>query len=132
LTASSAEISDSATKVDKIVKAEVGDWRMPIVTYLKDPGHGADRNIQCLAFQYVLINDELYRRTAEDLLLKCLDSNQAKVSMGEFHEGICGTHQSAPKMKWLLRRVGFYWPSMLADCFRYYKGYEECQWFGNL
>jgi hypothetical protein len=117
LTASSAEISDSATKVDKIVKAEVGDWRMPIVTYLKDPGHGADRNIQCLAFQYVLINDELYRRTAEDLLLKCLDSNQAKVSMGEFHEGICGTHQSAPKMKWLLRRVGFYWPSMLADCF---------------
>jgi hypothetical protein len=24
--------------------------------------------------------------------------------MGEVHERICGTHQSAPKMKWLLRR----------------------------
>jgi hypothetical protein len=22
--------------------------------------------------------------------------------MGEVHEGICGTHQSAPKIKWLL------------------------------
>ena len=49
--------------------------------------------------KYVLIDDELYRRTAEDLLLKCLDSNQAQVAMCEVHEGICGTHPSAPKMK---------------------------------
>ena len=52
--------------------------------------------------------------------------------MGEVHEGICGTHQSAPKMKWLLRRAGFYWPTMMANCFRYYKGCEECQQFGNV
>ena len=52
--------------------------------------------------------------------------------MGEVNEDICGTHQSATKMKWLLRRVGFYWMSMMADCFRYYKGYEECQRFGDI
>jgi hypothetical protein len=79
-----------------------------------------------------LINDELYRRTIKDLLLKCLDNDQAKIAMGEVHEGICGTHQSAPKMKWLLRRAGFYWPTMIADCFRYYKGCEECHNFGNI
>jgi hypothetical protein len=79
-----------------------------------------------------LINDELYRHATEDLLLKCLEHDQAKIGMGEVHEGICGTHQSAPKMKWLLRRVGFYWPTMIADCFRYYKGYEEYQNFGNI
>ena len=88
------------------------------MTYLKDPGHGAERNIQCLAFKYVLINDELYRRTAEDVLLKCLDSDQAHVAMGEVHEGIYGTHQSAPKMKWLLRRVGFCWPTMMVGLFQ--------------
>ena len=55
-----------------------------------------------------MIDDELYRRTAEDLLHKCLDADQPHVAMGEVHEGICGTHQSAPKMKWLLRRAGFY------------------------
>jgi hypothetical protein len=38
----------------------------------------------------------------DDLLLKCLDSDQAKVAMGEVHERICDTHQSAPKIKWLL------------------------------
>jgi hypothetical protein len=48
------------------------------------------------------VDGNLYRRTADDLLLKCLDSDQAKVVVGEVHEGICGTHQSAPKMKWLL------------------------------
>ena len=77
---------------------------MPIITYLKDPGHGAERNIWHLAFKYILIGDELYRRTTEDVLLKCLDSDQARVAMGGVLEGICGTHQSAPKMKWLLRR----------------------------
>jgi hypothetical protein len=61
-----------------------------------------------------------------------LDSDQAKVAMGDVHEGICGTHQSIPKMKWLLQRGGFYWSTMIANCFRYYKGYEECQKFGNI
>ena len=85
-----------------------------------------------MAFKYDLIDDELYRRTTEDLLLKCLDSNQARVTMAEVHEGICGTNQSDPKMKWLLRRAGFYWPSMISDCFKYYKGCEGCQRFGDL
>ena len=85
-----------------------------------------------MAFKYILIDDELYHRTAEDVLLKCLDSDQTRVAMGEVHEGICGTHQSAPKMRWLLRRADFYWLNMMADCFRYYKRCEECQRFGNV
>ena len=94
LTAQSPGNTDSAMK-----KAEDQDWRVPIISYLKDPGRGAERNIQRAAFKDVLIDDELYRRTAEDLLLKCLDSDQARVAMVEVHEGIYGTHQSAPKMK---------------------------------
>ena len=73
---------------------------------MRDPGRGAERNIRRLAFKYVLIDDEFYCRTAEDLLLKCLDSDHARVAMSEVHKGFCGTHQSAPKMKWLLRRAG--------------------------
>ena len=105
---------------------------MPIISYLKDPGRGAERNIRRMAFKYVLIDDELYRRTADDVLLKCLGTDQARVAMGEVHEGICDIHQSAPKMKWLLRRAVFCWPSMISDCFRYYKRCEECQRFGDI
>ena len=108
LTGDAADGFGSAKKDDSIISAKSQDWRVPLMSYLRDPGRGAERNIRRLAFKYVLIDDELYRRTAEDLLFKCLDSDQARVAMGEVHEGICCTHQSAPKMKWLLRRVDFY------------------------
>jgi hypothetical protein len=78
------------------------------------------------------MSDGLYRRTVNDVLLKCLGPDDAILAMAEVHEGICGTHQSAPKMKWLLRRSGFYWPNMIADCFKYYKGCQVCQKFGDL
>jgi hypothetical protein len=66
------------------------------------------------------------------VLLKCLSEEQAKDAVREVHDGFCGTHQSAHKMKCLLRRVGFYWPTMLGDCIKYQKGCEECQQFGNV
>ena len=74
----------------------------------------------------------LYRRTADGLLLKCLNEDEARVAMGEVHDGLCGTHQSAHKMKWMLRRAGFYWSTMINDCFRYYKGCKTCQEFGDI
>jgi len=99
LTAEGGMNSNSAKNSTQRVEAEVQDWRVPIISYLKDPGCGGERNIRRLAFKYILIDDELYRRTADDALLKCLGTDQARVAMGEVHEGICGTHQSAPKMK---------------------------------
>jgi ribonuclease HI len=107
-------------------KAYAIDWWRPIIDYLWDPSHKVDRKVRRLAFKFTLVEGELYHLITDDLLLKCLDSDQAKVAVGEVHEGICGTHQSAPKMKWLLQRGGFYWPTMIADCFRYHKGCEEC------
>jgi hypothetical protein len=108
------------------------NWRKPITDYLRDSSQKVDKGIRHIDFKFTLINDELYRRTAEDLLLKCLDHDQAKIVVGEVHEGICDMHQSAPKMKWLLRRAWFYWPTMIANCFCYYKRCEECQKFGNI
>ena len=81
---------------------------MPIISYLNDPGRGVERNTRHLAFKYILVDDELYCRTADDVLRKCLGTDQARVAIGEVHEDIYGTHQSAPKMMWLLRRTGFY------------------------
>jgi hypothetical protein len=79
-----------------------------------------------------MLDSTLYLRTIDGLLLKCLDLDQSKIAMGEVHEGICDTHQSAHKMKWLLHRVRFYWLNMLNDCFRYYNGCESCQRFRNV
>ena len=107
------------------VGADLEDWRTRLLRYLRDPNAKIDKDVRWSAFKYALHNDELYQRTAEDLLLKCLGSDQSRVAVGEVHKGIYGMHQSAPKMKWLLRRASFYWSTMVADCFCYYKGCEE-------
>ena len=118
---------DSASK-----KVDASDWRTPIINYLRNLSVRTNMNVRRAAFKYVLMNDELYRRTVNDVLLKCLSPGDAILAMAEVHEGICGTHQSAPKMMWLLRRSSFYWPNMIADCFKYYKGCQVCQKFGDL
>jgi hypothetical protein len=112
--------------------ANPDDWRTPLVRYLDNPDHIVDRKVWRQALKYSLLDNTLYCRTIYALLLKCFGSDQSKVAMREVHEGICGTHQSAQKMKWLLRRAGFYWLTMLNDCFRYYKGCESCQKFRDV
>jgi hypothetical protein len=84
------------------------------------------------ALRYTVLDSDLYRRTIDGLLLKCLNEEQAKIAMGEVHEGMCGSHQSAHKMKWMLKRASFYWPTMVADCFKYFKGCEAFQHFGDI
>jgi hypothetical protein len=120
------ELSNRPSKTSSDVGADLHDWRTPLLAYLRDPSVKVDKSVRRSAFKYVLYNDELYRRTVEDLLLKCLGTDQAIIAIGEVHEGICGMHQSIPKMKWLLRRASFYWSTMMTDCFRCYKGCEEC------
>jgi hypothetical protein len=82
--------------------------------------------------KYTLIDDELYRRTIDGMLLKCLGEEQAKVVAREDHDGICGANQSAYKMNWLLQGAGFYWPTMMDDCVKYQKDCEACQRFMNI
>jgi hypothetical protein len=97
-----------------------------LIRYLENPGYIDDRKVQWQALKYVMLDNTLYHRTIDDLLLKCSSSDQSKITMGEVYEGTCGTHQSAHKIKWLLHRAGFSWPTIINDCFKYYKGYESC------
>ena len=71
------------------------DWRKEIIDYLKDPSEKVERCIRFQATKYVLLRDELYYRTIDGVLLKCLGDDEAKSLMGEIHEGVCGAHQSA-------------------------------------
>jgi ribonuclease HI len=105
-----------------------GDWKHALIKYIKDPNSGHDRKTQRLALKFTMIDGALYRRTV-GLLLKCLGEEEA---MGEVHEGMCGAHQSAHKMGWALQRLGVYWPTMLQDSFKYYKGCGTCQKFSKI
>jgi len=108
------------------------DWRKEITNYLKDSSNKVERRVRFQATKYVLLDDELYYRTVDGILLRCLGDDESKSLMGEIHEGVCGAHQSALKMKWMIRRNGYYWPTILEDCFKYFKGCQGCQKFCNV
>jgi ribonuclease HI len=127
-----SRISRILNESSETTTADPDAWRTPLVCYLENPGHIADRKVQRQALKYVMLDNTLYRRTIDELLLKSLGSDQSKIAMGEIHEGICGTHQSTHKIKWLFHRARFYWSTMINDCFSYYKGYELCQKFGDV
>jgi hypothetical protein len=47
-----------------------------------------------MAFKCALMDDKLYRRTVDGILLKCMDEDQARVAMGYVLESIWDIHQS--------------------------------------
>ncbi|TKC13316.1 ribonuclease HI family protein [Robertmurraya kyonggiensis] len=108
------------------LEIEESNWRKGIYEYLKDSSKKVERKIRIQAVKYVILEDDLYYRTIDGVLLKCVGSEEANVLMGEIHEGVCGAHQSAFKMKWMIRRNGYFWPTILEDCFKYYKGCQDC------
>ncbi|KAI5334732.1 hypothetical protein L3X38_024865 [Prunus dulcis] len=108
------------------------DWRGPIMTYLQYPTLPSERRVRIMATNYLMWNEDLVRKSKDEVLLRCLGKTEYMKVMGETHEGICGAHQGGRKMCWLIRRYGYFWPTMLKDCINYSKGCEACQRHGPI
>ncbi|CAL8992217.1 unnamed protein product [Prunus brigantina] len=100
------------------------DWRNPIINYLQYPTLPSEKRIRIMALNYLMWNGDLVRKSKDEVLLRCLGKKEFMKIMGETHEGICGAHQGGRKMCWLIRRYGYFWPTMMKDCIDYSKGYE--------
>ena len=71
------------------------NWKKEIIDYLKDPSKKVGRRVRFQATKYVLLDNELYYRTIDGILLRCLGDDESKSLMGEIYEGVCGAHESA-------------------------------------
>ena len=69
----------------------------------------------------------LYRQSYDGLLLRCLSDTETKEAVREAHDGICGAHQPGPKVQDRIRRMGYYWPSMVSDAIEYARKCRTCQ-----
>lgn len=63
----------------------------------------------------MIIENRLFKKTPEGVLLKCLDESEAYLVVSNVHSGACDAHQLGNKMKPFLCRKGVYWPIMLKD-----------------
>ena len=79
--------------------------------------------------QYVMIDDILFRRNYDGILLRCVDERKAQELMKEFHEGICGGHFAPTTTTHKIIRVGFYWLSIFKDAYDTIRKCVSCQKF---
>ena len=92
-------IEEETTAHTDFESKKPADWRQELIQYLANPSAQVDYKLKQRALKYVLVDGELFRRSQEGMLLKCLGIEEALKVMGEVHEGICGAHKSGPNMK---------------------------------
>ncbi|XP_020080912.1 uncharacterized protein LOC109704570 [Ananas comosus] len=117
--------SDYQDNVVTCTQVEVNDWRAPFIEYFKYGHLPEDRNkkieLQRRLSQYTYHNDTLYKRTYDQMWLRCLSQTEAVNAIKEAHSGLCGAHQSGPKIALRLKLTGYFWPTMVKDCMDYAK-----------
>ena len=108
-------------------------WYYDILQYLKDrqyPKHVSEndkRTLRRLVMEFFLDGDVLYKRGKDQVLLRCVDSAEARRILEEVYEGICGTHASGHRMARQIMRAGYYWLTLERDCIEYARKCHKCQ-----
>lgn len=75
------------------------DQRKPIVEYLGNATGVTDRKVKYIAISYVIMGNELFKKSPEEILLKCFGKSGAYLSISKVHRRSCGSHQEDHKMK---------------------------------
>ena len=57
---------------------------------MKTPSQKVSRQLKYKAIKFVLLEDDLYYRRIDGVLLKFFGVEESKVLMGEIYEGVCG------------------------------------------
>jgi hypothetical protein len=58
-------------------------WRLPLLQCIRDPGKTTDKKVKRQVLNYMSLDDDLYQRTIDGVLLKWLGEEQAKVAFGK-------------------------------------------------
>jgi hypothetical protein len=106
-------------------------WISEIRDYLKEnilpEDHAFAERIVRLAKRYTVVEGDLYRCGANDILMRCITQEEGHEILTEIHGGECGSHSSPRTMVGKAFRHGFYWPTALQDAAEMVKSCKACQ-----
>ena len=101
-------------------------WYHDILRYIKDQQYlelANDNNkriLRRLAMRFFLDGDILYKKSKDQILLRCIDADEVKKIVHEIHEGVCDTHASIS-----------YWMTLENDCISYVRKCHKCQIYAD-
>ncbi|XP_074299422.1 uncharacterized protein LOC141630515 [Silene latifolia] len=128
------EITESSNMIS-VYQVDNDDWRQPIIDFLEhqklpdDPRHKVE--IHRHAPRFIYYKGTLYKRSFLGQWPRCLGETEASEATYEAHLGVCGTYQSNPKLHDRVKRMGYYWPTMVQDCMYFAKKCDACQFNEN-
>ncbi|XP_057868756.2 uncharacterized protein LOC131075856 [Cryptomeria japonica] len=76
-----------------------------------------------------LIDETLFKRNFDGVLLRCVDQSQANKILHEVHNGSSEGHFFTPTSTIKITQAGYFWPSMFKDTHNLVRGCKECQYY---
>ena len=80
---------------------------------------------------FFLNRDILYKKSKDQILLRCVDADETKKIVHEIHEGVCGTRARGHVMIRQIMRTGYYWMTLENDCINYVRKCHKCQIYAD-
>ncbi|KAG7579216.1 Reverse transcriptase domain [Arabidopsis thaliana x Arabidopsis arenosa] len=119
-------------EIDQIPAKDWGaDWREPIKHYIMTgelpKNKWQARKMRIISAKFCLSKDTLYKRGVSDPYLLCIFGPEVEIVVREVHEGLCGSHASGRAMAFKIKRMGYYWPTMITDCIKFAQRCKRCQ-----
>jgi hypothetical protein len=74
------------------------------------------RALRLKANQYQIINDVLFRKNYDSVLLRCLEKSEAEKVLQELHDGPAGGHFGGDTTTHKILHAGYYWPTLIQRC----------------
>ncbi|KAJ9552838.1 LOW QUALITY PROTEIN: hypothetical protein OSB04_016883 [Centaurea solstitialis] len=111
---------------------KVYNWSLDIWNYLKHDQLPDDkmeaRKTRFKASRYTIFEDQLYRRSASGLILRCIkNKEQMNQILQEMNDGECGNHSGGRSLANRISRQGYYWSTLREDAIRYVQRCDACQ-----
>jgi ribonuclease HI len=111
--------ADEAEAMDVEPTPSEVDWRDKYIARMDRGELPSDRSearrIARMAKSFTLIDGELYKHTASDILQRCVPIPQGRELLRDIHAGVCSHHAAPRTLVGNAFRQGFYWPTAVAD-----------------
>jgi hypothetical protein len=109
---------------DPEAQASSDTWITEIWTYLK---HNILPDGMTSTERYTMVEGNLYRHSANGILMRCISREEGCDLLTEVHGGECGNHASSRTLVGKAFRHEFCWPTALQDAVKQVKTYKASQ-----
>ncbi|XP_070017811.1 uncharacterized protein [Nicotiana sylvestris] len=95
--------------------------------YPEHANHTQKRMLQRLSNHFFHSGGNLYKRTPDLVLLRCVNAKEAYKLLEDGHAGTCRPHMNGFILAKKILRAGYFWMAMETDCIQYVSKCFQCQ-----